>query len=503
MSTPAISEEGDTGGAHVRELRSQMREWRRGRADTTLMEALSDAYIAVFAAAMLTASAANAILHTRAAIARGCTTTACVDARGALPWLCAGTLVTLTLVLARIVGPLMVTPAVGAWLLAAPVDRAALLRPRLWILGAMSFLTGGVVSSVIAALVGFGPSEIAGFGVGVAAACTAAVMGAAVAQSRSPVLLRVITWVLGGAVWLGLVAVTVHVVPDSLADAPAAGLLAGAAAVLVLAAVVLTVGAARRLRQVHRDRLTPGGALLSSLSGALASLDLALMYDILVARRWLARSTVRSVRGGPGGAWALVWRDVVRLRRSPVSLVLLAAALVVPYVVVALDLGPVVALVTGLTGFLTGLWLCSALRTTSRTPGLVRCFPLSSAVVRAACLAVPAVVLFLWALAATPAIHRGLPDVGWDDALAIAVAVGAAAVSAIARWLLAQPPDYSKPLVSSPMGAIPTGLIGSALRGFDVLLLVTAPVLFAPTVVGAEISVALAGIVLAVLLGRK
>ena len=47
-----------------------------------------------------------------------------------------------------------------------------------------------------------------------------------------------------------------------------------------------------------------------------------------------------------------------------------------------------------------------------------------------------------------------------------------------------RPPDYAKPLVSTPAGAVPTNLYGSVLRGFDVLLVAVTPVLFAPTAGG-------------------
>lgn len=39
--------------AELRGLRHQIRVWRRGRADLRLLEALSDAYIALFTTAML------------------------------------------------------------------------------------------------------------------------------------------------------------------------------------------------------------------------------------------------------------------------------------------------------------------------------------------------------------------------------------------------------------------------------------------------------------------
>ena len=52
-----------TSAAEVRALRSQIRTWRRGRVDTSLMEALSDAYVVVFSALVLGAMAVNVIIN--------------------------------------------------------------------------------------------------------------------------------------------------------------------------------------------------------------------------------------------------------------------------------------------------------------------------------------------------------------------------------------------------------------------------------------------------------
>jgi hypothetical protein len=89
------------------------------------------------------------------------------------------------------------------------------------------------------------------------------------------------------------------------------------------------------------------------------------------------------------------------------------------------------------------------------------------------------------------------------DTVLVALATGASALAAIARWMLAPPPDYSMPLIASPTGAIPTGLIGSALRGFDVLALGVVPLLVAPDGTGALVSLALSGSVVSYLVARR
>jgi hypothetical protein len=154
-----------------------------------------------------------------------------------------------------------------------------------------------------------------------------------------------------------------------------------------------------------------------------------------------------------------------------------------------------------LAAFITGVWLCSALRTTARGSDLVRSFPMPVSVVRLATLAVPAVVLLVWAMAAAPAMASTV-DGGIAVTVLVAASTAMATLGAICRWLLAGPPDYSSPLVSSPAGAIPTGLIGSTLRGFDVLTLLTVPLLVAPDAIGSLVSLALSACVISYLVTR-
>jgi hypothetical protein len=312
---------------------------------------------------------------------------------------------------------------------------------------------------------------------------------------------RLLAWSLGVVLWVGLVLVARDSVPAAL-RVPAVAPLRVAVVVAAVAGVVLLGLAYRSLHLIRRERLVSGGNLLPGISGALASLDLTLFYDILVARHWRARSSVRVVRGRGSGAGALVWREVVRLRRTPQVLVGLAAALVLPYLATALGLGHVMVIVVTLTGFAAGVGLFTSLRVLSRTASLLRCFPLPASTVRLACLGVPCVVLVLWSLATTPAVH-GAVGGAWGSSVAVALACGAASATAAVRWMTSHPPDYRLPLITSPMGAVPTSLYVSVLRGFDVLLLGTVPLLISPTATGAMWTAGLMAAVLAFLVGRR
>ncbi|MCW2828562.1 MAG: hypothetical protein JWQ67_2178, partial [Marmoricola sp.] len=54
-----------TGTAEVRDLRGDIRHWRRGRIDTKIIEALGDAYVAVFASLMLGSMVVSVIVNLR------------------------------------------------------------------------------------------------------------------------------------------------------------------------------------------------------------------------------------------------------------------------------------------------------------------------------------------------------------------------------------------------------------------------------------------------------
>ncbi len=491
--------------SEARALRGQIREWRNGRAEISMAEALGDAYIALFATVMLGAMGFNVVRQVRVEATAACSTNACEDARLILPWVFALGIVAATLLVARLFGPSLASPAEGSWLLASPVDRSALLRPRLIAAAVVSLIGGALLGAVDVTLGGFGVGPAVDFGVIIAAAAMCAVMFASIDQARELRVARLVTWTLGAVVWAALVLLAAGRAPTNLPQTSTLSIpaIVLAGAVVILAGVLLwrAIGG---LGLMHADRLTSGGALLSNLSGAFYSLDTLLVYDLLMSRRWRERATVRPVRGGPAGAWALIWRDFVRLRRSAHTVLLLAAALVVPYVAAELDLGKAVMLIGALTGFLAGLGLCAGLRVLARTPGLIRCFPMSGPLVRAAGLVVPAGVLILWGLATAPAFHHALAPIPWSTSAGVGLAVGMASVASVARWIMAKPSDYSAPLVTSPAGAIPPSLFGNLFRGLDVLILVTAPMLLIHSPGGgANISMLLSEAVIAILLLRK
>lgn len=484
----------------VREIRADIRHWRRGRAEARFWDVFTDAYIAVFATLMFGAIAINVLVHARWATAAGCRSGGCAEARSWLPWVVGLAVVGAVLGAARLFGPAHASPATASWLLAAPLDRAPILRPALLVLTGACVLVAAVVAAVVATLAGFSVAAIVAFTLSVALAGLGCLGLAVISQDGRPALARTLTWALALVVWAVLLLV-------ALDDAPVLGNPAvGATWIAVLVVVLLLAGVAttlaqRRLGLLSRRVVSPGGRMAPGLSGALATLDLALLYDVLLSRRWAGHESVHPRRGGPSGAMALVRADLVRLQRSPQTLLVVAAAVVVPYAAATLGLGRAQPLAVSLTGFLTGLGLCTALRVVTRTPSLLRAMPFPVSTTRATMLVVPGVALVLFGLACTPTLHASM-DVTWETALWMGAACGASAIAAAVRWVTGRPPDYSRPLVSTPAGGVPTNLYGSILRGFDIWALTTVPMLLWVSEVGAIVSLVASWIVIQYLVAR-
>jgi hypothetical protein len=485
----------------ARELRRDLRTWRRRRATAKLSDVISDAYIALFALVMFGSMLVSVLVNLSHESDQACASTGCLGARALLPWLVAGSVVVAVLVVARLLGPVFVSPAVGSWLLPTPAGRADLLRPRFVLAVTGSALAGAAVAAGGGTLGGLDPAAVAVLSVGTAAVGVCAVGAATVAQAKSRISTRVLAWALAALIWGTLVAADLH---HPLLATPARsigpGWWAGLAAGVVLA-IATSVAAWRALDELPSRRVTPGGALVPGFSGALAGLDLSLAYDVVAAHRGRDRGWVRSRRGGPGGLGALVRLDVVRLRRDPGSLVILLAGLAVPAAATTAGGGRVVILTAALVGFVAGLPLLTGLRVVSRTPSLVRFLPFTTFAIRRAAVSVPAGCLLVFGLASTPILHAALDD-AWNEAALTGIAVAASALASGIRWMSAQPPDYARPLVSTPAGGVPTNLYGSIFRGFDVLLVSMAPVLLSTRPQAAIISVAISLAVAAFLLGR-
>lgn len=479
-----------------RELKLQIKDWRHGRATRNLRQALSDGYIAVFGALMVGAMIANVVLQAYHVVA-SCTVGACVTSRVIVPWAVFAGVLTGALVMGRLFGPVLASAAEGFWLLDAPVRRSRLLWTRLIGVLAGAFVIGGLIGAAVAALTGSPWQSIIAWTLASALGATAIVSFAAAEQGANRtiwtrVLSQVLAW-LALLVLLLVVAVSAHWIE---LDLPArtrldiAGLLGAAS---LLGAVICIPLGLTRLDNIRRARLLSGGALVSGLSGAFFALDLGLAHDIVVERKAMEVGHVRAYRGRGTGANALVWRELQRIMRFPAPLFGIAATIVVPYACGALGLSGIAPFVSALVLFVSLIGIMGGLRVLTRTGGLARCLPFSVARMRVSAITIPAILCLVWAIATLPAYFilgaRERPPV---DAFLAAICVAAAGLIGAVRWTVAKPVDFGVPMVSTQAGAFPPGLVMNLLRGIDMCLVITAPLLLGWTPVISMVIAALA-----------
>ena len=460
-----------------------MRDWRRGRADRNIWQALSDGYVFVFALVMIGAMLVSSIIQAQQVVAV-CDTAGCLAARGLLPWAAVAGILAFTIVLSRMFGPVLASSAEGFWLMDGPTDRRRILAKRLLAAIAFAFVAGALFGALIAALTGSPLVQVGiwalagGFGAAGLVALSAAEQGA----DRRWILITV-QWLIGltaigtmvllvggAAGWFALGGLTELSVELALIIAAVGALL------IVVAGLV----AQRRLNNIRRQRLTSGGSLLSGLQGAAFALEFALIRDILIESKSKERGHVSPTRGVGTGMQALVMRDVQRLWRQPLPLLTLAGSAVVPYAVQALGLTSLNPPLSALVLMVALIPFMNSLRVLTRTKGLQRCFPYSVAHVKQAAMVVPAILALLWTIAVFPAFLglAGGVRVGPVDAASAALVTGVAGLLAAVRWVAAKPADYSGPIVATGMGAMPPGLMFSMLRGFDMVALITLPIVF-------------------------
>ncbi len=472
----------DIGVADEKQLRLLVRDWRRGRADRNLIQALQDAYIMVFAVVLIGAMLVNSILQAQSDIS-SCDTSQCLAARGLLPWATVAGSLAFALVASRMFGPIIASAAEGFWFMASPMDRRRLLAGRLIAAVIVAAVVGAAAGALVAALTGSTLEHVgiwalaAGLGVFGLTALAAAEQG----SDRQWVLraLQALAGLSAVAALVGLVGISAGWFPVAALEQLSIEFAYVVAALGLLLGLISVVVAYLRLRSIRRQALTSGSQLLAGMQGAAFALDFALVRDIMVEHEAKKRGHVRATRGRGYGTSALVLRDVQRLLRRPQPLLLWLASMLVPYAVEGLGIAVLSAPVSAFVLMIALIGFFNSLRVLTRTKGLQRCFPFAPAQIRTAAMVVPGVLSLVWVIAVTPAF------LGWFaepvppfQGATTALIAGLAGFLAAVRWVSAKPADYSGPMVAVGMGAMPPGMMFSFLRGIDIVAIITLPVVF-------------------------
>jgi hypothetical protein len=385
-------------------------------------------------------------------------------------------------------GPISAGPAAAAWWLPLPADRRNLLRGDL--IRVAGFCAGVVaVLGTPLTLVWADRPSLATVGAAVVA------WSAVAAGLAGAVALRQTRGHNGGlATGAGAVAVAVSAVAAVPATVPALARTVGrltaldlpaiplpATLAVVAAALLILVAADRGLGRIGAGSLRMLGSTSAYASASVFSMD----------TRDLGRALARSRRRSPARprrfrrvtrAWqAVAAADLVLLTRSPWQVGQLVVATAIPVLAIrteGLDRLPA----AGAAGLLLG-WLTAAVavghpaRQAHAAPALDRLLPLSPGRLVAARCVAPALVLTLVCGCGGLLIGQG----SGDAAAWTALALGTVPVWTAAALRGAYRPelDWSGPVVSTPMGALPAGIGATLVQGVDVGLVGSLPVIAA------------------------
>lgn len=486
----------------VRELKGLMADWRRGRATKSFFEAVQDGYVVVLSVVVLGAMLVNVLVGAQSG-ASGCDSAGCASARTLLPWSVLAASVALSAAAARLFGPVVASAPEGFWLMDSPINRAGLLRSRLMLPVVIALVGGAVFGALITLLTGSPVPSIIAFAAatGVASAATVGVAAAEQGAGRSWIT-RAIVWLFSAVAVAGLFAVTAIVAGWIQLDVGLereAEIAISVGVVAAIIALLATLLANARLNRIQRNRLTSGGALVAGMSGAMFAMDLGLARDIVVERACREKGFVRPTRGKGTGVDALVRREGQRLLRKPTVLLPVLGAIVVPYALNSLGLSKLSPMLSALVLFGAMIPLLGGLRVLTRSVGLQRCFPFSEPQIRQASITIAAAVALVWSIAISPSMMGFGADRTAVEGIPVAVLTAAAGLLGAVRWTSARPVNYSTPMMASPMGTMPPGMIVNLLKGFEVALLITAPLVFGWSWI---ISVVIAGIAFWLVMGN-
>lgn len=449
----------------------------RARAGASLGSLLGDVYYAVISVAIGAAVAFGVAQQVRSSLPPAPDvpppTSLSLPALVVLALLAAGGVL---VSLAGRLGPVGAGGAESAWWLGLPVDRRGLLRPaarRLPVLGAI--VGAALVALLDAGLLGDAPARVvraaaAGLLVSALLVLLATVLQSAGVPRRRVALVGDLVLAVSAVLAVALAFGGTHL--GALPVLPWPALVGGAVVVAALAWLV-----DRRLDRIPARSLRESGSVATQAVGAVMSLDSRELGRALTAgstaptRRWVSR--LRLVRGP---ATALVGADLAQLRRSPRHLVQLVVAALLPWLATVVPQlegvgGVLVALLVG--GGVAASAVAEGARQGEMNPILDRLLPLPAKTVRRLRMVVPGVAMLAWSLLAFGALGRWAGSTG--DWLALGVVGTPVWAAAAVRAAYRPGPNWSKPLVATPLGALPTGVASVIARGPDLVVLALIP----------------------------
>jgi hypothetical protein len=356
--------------------------------------------------------------------------------------------------LLRAAGPIAASAAFRFWLLATPVRRRDLLRPRAIALVAAVSVAIGLVAVPIAHLAATGALLTASFVAAGTIVATAAVW--AQASELADRGLHAAGHLLGAGSTVAFGSLATGVGRSSLNSMLCVSAATALPVLLsvVAAGTVCAVLAYRALDRIDLVALGRGESVWTAARAAASFLDVSLLNELLAERR--ARNTA-AARPVPVGRWLRRsrWRlEWARLRRRPGLLVRIGIAALVWWGCVPVLSGPGLIGLAVILGYCCVLSMAATLRQLWARPTLRTQFAPYDRRLAVASVGVCALTALAWTAVTLPVL----------PVLAV-VAMPVGLTAATYRTVTRPPLDYSMPVAGTPIGDIPVDLIRQLLRG--------------------------------------
>lgn len=247
----------------------------------------------------------------------------------------------------------------------------------------------------------------------------------------------------------------------------------------ITAVVLIAVRVPVLIDRIATASFLRGGQVGAAAGGAISDLNLRALMDTLSSLPTLIRSRSRSMVAVRGPYTAVVVADLLNTTRSRRHIVQWAATAVLAALATVAGLSqPVLIIVVVVAGYLAALAAAQGSRLADNTPAWEALLPLSEKSVRRLHSVVPVVSSILWwslvwGFMVVPHGFAGggsiVPEVGM--LVAVAISTGVIFGSSALRSAFRPAPDWSAPLIVTPLGMFPQTLVTNAIRGFDTAIL--------------------------------
>ncbi|MEV4474462.1 DUF6297 family protein [Nonomuraea sp. NPDC049504] len=405
---------------------------------------------------------------------------------------------------ARTAGPVVLNGPDASWLLLSPLNRRDLLARPARTLGVVALVAGllfGVgllavlgapdqlVWRVLAALVLGVATTVGGMALAVLGQAGQAAHAGRAGQAGQPwqPWQLWLTVAIVALLVLAAVAVTnqLRTVLTVAAHAPLPALAATAAGAVVTAGL-LARHAWRSLDRIPTLTLTTASTRAGHVASATASLDTSALTWIVEDNHWRARRLGSRRWPRLSGPLAPAWQDWRRLARRPGWLATIAGTSVLPAVFAQAGAPPAALAMAVLVGGLAvAATATSGARRDAGNPALARLIGTAHRPTLAARAVLPALLSGTWtSLALLLTSLSGAANLPLSDVAPLGLVVAPALAAAALRMARRAPVDHSMPIIETPGGPIPTGILKWSATGPDLALIGSLPALIALTTPG-------------------